>query len=69
MFFCIGENQSVSCSSGKGQTVADAIKDWAYTVQWNEIADEFNQYDPVVIAGDELVLEIEFPEPIITIRK
>lgn len=69
MFFCIGENQIESCSVGQGETLAQAIKDWAYTSMWHEILEEFHSYNPAVIEGIALDLEIEFPEPNITIVK
>ena len=69
MFFCIGENQVASRSTGKGQTVAEAIRNWSSACGWSDIVNEFNQYYPTVISGDEIQLEIEFSEPKITIHK
>ena len=68
MFFCIGENQVKSCSKGRGETVAQAIKAWAYAETWGEVIEEFNNYSPTVVEGTELGLEIEVPEPKITIH-
>lgn len=64
MFFCIGENEYTSESIGRGDTIADAIKDWAYNTHWNEIETEFNHYNPTVVDGKTINVRLEVPEPV-----
>lgn len=64
MFFCIGENEYTSEAIGKGDTIADAIKDWAYNSHWNEIETEFNHYAPTIVEGKTIKVNLEVPEPV-----
>lgn len=70
MFFCIGENSSENYSLGKGETIEEAISNWSTSRDiWGDILDEFNRYDPVIIQGQELNIELECPPPIIRIKE
>lgn len=64
MFFCIGENENVNQAVGRGDTVADAIRDWAYNTYWREIEQEFNIYNPTIVDGNPLNVELTVPEPL-----
>ena len=64
MFFCFGENENVTQSIGKGDTIADAIRDWAYNTYWHEIETEFNTYNPTIIEGTPLNVNLTVPDPL-----
>lgn len=64
MFFCIGENENTAERIGRGDTVADAIRDWAYNTYWNEIEAEFNHYAPTIVDGKIINVRLEVPEPV-----
>lgn len=70
MFFCIGESSSENYSLGKGETIEEAISNWSTSRNiWGDILDEFNRYDPVIIQGQELNIELECPPPIVRIKE
>ena len=58
MFFCIGENTRRMSYTGSGESVEAAIKDWATSVDIEDIREEFEQYTPTVVNGTELNVEI-----------
>lgn len=65
MFYCIGENDRISCSRGLGTSELDAIKNWAANDDWGDICAEFNKYEPTIIEGLAINVTIEVPPPII----
>ena len=68
MFFCIGENGSESCSIGEGETIEKALSNWSTSRDiWGDIIEEFKLYDPIIIHGLKLDVELECPPPIIKI--
>ena len=75
MFFCIGENSKAPYSIGEGETIENAIYNWSSLCgnwssprdNWGGIIAEFKRYDPTIIQGLELDLELECPPPIIKI--
>ena len=68
MFFCIGENSNESYSIGEGETIENAISNWATSSDiWGDIIEEFKRYDPIIIHGLKLDIELECPPPIIKI--
>lgn len=70
MFFCIGENCHSDYSIGEGETVEKAISSWSTSGNiWGDILDEFNRYDPSIIQGKKLNVELECPPPIIRIKE
>ena len=68
MFSCIGENSSESYSIGEGETIENAISNWATSSDnWGDIIKEFKWYNPTIIHGQKLNIELECPPPIIKI--
>lgn len=69
MFFCIGENNCVVHGVGMGETIETAISNWATSSHgiWADIIEEFNRYDPTILQGQKLNIELECPPPIIKI--
>ena len=68
MFFCIGENGSGAYVIGGGDTIEKAISSWAASRDnWGNTVEEFKRYDPVIIQGLVLGVELECPPPIIKI--
>ncbi len=64
MFICIGENENIAESIGHGETVAQAIKAWAYNDDWRDIEQEFANYEPTIIEGKPVNVSITIPEPV-----
>lgn len=64
MFICIGENYDKTEAVGTGETVEEAIKNWAYNADWHDIVAEFNCYEPTVIEGKSIDISIKIPEPV-----
>ena len=60
MFFCIGENRSKSYSIGEGETIENAVSNWSTSRC-------IKGYNPVIIQGQYLFIELECPPPIIKI--
>ena len=68
MFLCIGVNNSETYSMGSGETIEEAISNWStLSGNWGSIIEEFNRYDPVVVQGQKIDVELECPPPIIKI--
>ena len=68
MFFCIGENRSKSYSIGEGETIENAVSNWSTSrCIWGDIIQEFKGYNPAIIQGQYLFIELECPPPIIKI--
>ncbi len=66
MFFCVGENKYSACSIGVGDTIEQAIGDWAandMVSEASEFAAEFEQYEPIIIEGRELKIEMHYQAP------
>ena len=59
MFFCIGENTMRTSYTGSGESVEAAIKDWATSDDIEDIREEFDKYNPTVVNGTELNIEIK----------
>ena len=68
MFFCIGENSSEPYSIGEGETIENAISNWSTSSGiWGDIIEEFKGYNPTIVQGLKLDIELECPPPIIKI--
>ena len=68
MFFCIGENNCVGQAVGMGETIETAISTWSTSRGiWADIIEEFKMYDPIIVHGQKLDIELECPPPIIKI--
>lgn len=68
MFFCIGENDSAAYAVGEGETIETAMYNWSTSHGiWGDIIEEFKRYDPTIIHGLKLDIELECPPPIIKI--
>ena len=68
MFFCIGENDGGEHAVGEGETIEKAISNWSMSRDnWGGIIQEFKRYDPVIIQGLQLSIELKCPPPIVKI--
>ena len=68
MFFCIGENNCVVHAVGTGETIETAISTWSTSRDiWADIVEEFNRYNPTILQGQKLNIELECPPPVIKI--
>lgn len=59
MFYCIGENDSINGAIGIGQTIQDAIINWASTADILDAITEFKQCNPRIIEGTEIEVSVE----------
>ncbi len=66
MFYCVGENQHSSCSIGMGHTIEEAVNNWAIhdmDRDTSDFIDEFQTYNPTVIEGRELKIQMNYQAP------
>lgn len=56
MFICIGENENQDHTAGIGDTLEEAIRDWAYD---SEYMQEFVRYNPNIFEGKALKVKVK----------
>ena len=67
MFYVIGENNRTDNAFGEGETIEDAINDWATAGNTAGAIEEFNEYSPRVIRGEQIAIKLEYSFSIIEI--
>jgi len=60
MFFVIGENNYSEKAFGEGETLEEAINDWATSGYTSGAIEEFNDHQPRVIRGEKVTIKIEY---------
>ena len=65
MFYVIGENNHSSFATGEGETIEDAICNWASCTGMAGAIDEFNDYLPKVVQGKQVAIKMEYSFSII----
>jgi hypothetical protein len=60
MFYVIGENGHSSMVTGEGETIEDAINSWSTAANTAGAIEEFNDYNPRVIRGEEIQIKMEY---------
>lgn len=63
MFFCVGENDASGYSFGSGSTIEDAVVSWANSEGWDNIVQEYEQYMPDTIQGEQIKVELIYKKP------
>lgn len=58
MFFVFGENNKSGGAVGKGETVMEAIQNWSSAGPAGECFQEFAEWQPVIVEGEEREVEI-----------
>ena len=58
MFYCVGENHDSSRAVGRGETMEQAIRNWA-SGSGDDVFDEFDRWNPDTFIGQPINVTVK----------